>query len=536
MKTLHKVGLVTLALSSALANAASLNIDSASDWGNGHVSYPASNTIDGSLDWNSRWAASGSPVNLQLELDSVQTVSEVGISWGKGSAQTHTFEIWARAATSGDWTKVYDGVSSGTTSSIEVYQIDQIDAQQVRVKTFENSAGDDWTNIKEVELYGSGGSEADGELFPSTAFDDGTSHASYPPSKAIDGSTAWSSRWAAEAGGDAVNLTLQLDQTQDVKEVSVAWGQGDSRTHTFEIYARPGTSGDWTKVYSGVSSGDSTDLEVYDVTDISAQQVRVKARSNSAGSDYMNITEVKLYGASSSSGGEEPSTGADIPSIITDGSLFDLEGDDPHPLVDDKTLEFVPLETKYTTSGGGGWRHEYKIKSSERKDMYDTYEEFTATYKMDLSNGAKTIVAQTHGSTISTLMKLFVADSSESGFGDSVANNGIFDVYVRLRGTDGDEVKESLCTIESGDSFTASYVNNYGTVTVSACGNSLTLKVEDDADTYFKFGNYMQSQDPYTREECGTRGDSDSWAECFEDLGITTSKATVTDVSYSSNH
>ncbi|WP_232824674.1 discoidin domain-containing protein [Algibacillus agarilyticus] len=531
MRITKALGFAALALTTNYAHANTLNIDSATDWGNGHASYPASNTIDGSLAWASRWAASGSPVNLQLNLDSVQNVTEVGISWGKGGDQTHTFEIWARAATSGDWTKVYDSVSTGSTSSIEVYDIDDIQAQQVRVKTFSNSAGSNWTNIKEVELYGSGGNDADGELSVSRAFDDGTGHANYPASKAIDDNTAWSSRWAAEAGGSAVNLTLELDEAKEVKDVAVAWGQGNSRTHTFEIYARPSTSGAWTKVHDSVSSGNSTSLEVYDVTDTTARQVRIKAQSNSAGSDWMNITEVKLYGAD-----DDVGSGNDIPSIITDGSLFDLEGDNPHPLVNSKTLAFVPLETKYTTSGGGGWRHEYKIKTSERKAMYSTYETFSATYKMDLSNGAKTIVAQTHGSTISTLMKVYVADSSESGFIDSVANNGIFDVYVRLRGTDGNEVKTALGTITSGGSFDLSMVNNYGTMTITAFGVSAQLKVENDEATYLKFGNYMQSQDPVTREECGTRGDSDSWAECFEEFGITTSKATVTDVSYTSNH
>ncbi|KMT66817.1 discoidin domain-containing protein [Catenovulum maritimum] len=532
MKVTKTLSLALLALAvTNVSHANTLQIDSAEDWGNGHASYPASNAIDGSLAWASRWAASGSPVNLQLNLDSVQTVTEVGVSWGNGGDQTHTFEIWARAATSGAWTKVYDSVSTGSSASIEVYDIDDIDAQQVRIKTFENSSGSTWTNIKEVELYGTGGNSADGELAVDTAFDDGTSHSSYPASKAIDNNTDWTSRWAAEAGGDAVNLTLQLDEAKEVKEVGIAWGQGDSRTHTFEIYARPGTSGTWTKIHDAVSTGNTTAIEKYDVTDINARQVRVKAQSNSAGSNWMNVTEVKLYGAESSGGNN-----SDIPSIITDGSLFDLEGDNPHPLVNSKTLEFVPLTTKYTTSGGGGWRHEYKIKTSKRKDMYDTYETFSATYKMDLSNGAKTIVAQTHGSTVSTLMKVFVADSSESGFIDSVANNGIFDVYVRLRGTNGTEQKWALGTITSGGSFDLSMVNNYGTVTISAFGQTAMLKVQDDAATYFKFGNYMQSQDPYTREECGTRGDSDSWAECFEEFGITTSKATLTNVSYSSNH
>lgn len=315
MNTIHKVSLLALALSASYVNAATLTIDSASDWGNGASSYPAENTIDGSLSWASRWAASGSPVNLQLDLGTVQNVTEVGVSWGRGGERTFTFEIWAREGTSGDWTKVYDDISSGSTSSIEVYDIDDIDARQVRVKTFENSAGTDWTDIKEVEVYGSTSSgSSDGELSISTAFDDGTSHSSYPPENAIDNDTAWSSRWAAENGGDAVNLTTQLDASSDITEVGVAWGQGTSRTHTFEIYARPGTSGSWTKIYDSVSSGESNDIEVYDVTDISAQQVRIKAQSNSAGSDYMNITEVKLYGeGSSDDGGGEETTTPEVP-------------------------------------------------------------------------------------------------------------------------------------------------------------------------------------------------------------------------------
>ncbi|WP_111978566.1 polysaccharide lyase family 7 protein [Algibacillus agarilyticus] len=294
MKIFKTLGLATLALSSSFAHGVTLNINEALDWGNSHASYPASKTIDGSLSWSSRWAASGSPVNLQLNLDSVQTVTEVGISWGRGGGRTFEFEIWARAATSGAWTKVYDDVSTGTTSSIEVYDITNIDAQQIRVKTFSNSAGTDWTDIKEVEIYGNSPGNATGnELNINTAFDDGTGHGSYPAINTIDDSTAWSSRWAAS--GSPVNLTIQLDQVETVTDLGIAWGQGDSRSHTFEVYARPGTSGAWTKVFDDVSSGNTAGIEMFDVTDIDAQQVRIKTFSNSAGSTWTNITEVKVY-------------------------------------------------------------------------------------------------------------------------------------------------------------------------------------------------------------------------------------------------
>lgn len=144
-----------LLASSSIAHGASLQIISASDWGGSHSSYPATKAIDGNTNWSSRWAASGSPVNLQLDLNGIQQVSALGIAWGKGKEQQHEFEVWARQATSGSWTKVYDGMSSGSSASIEYVDVNDIDARQVRIKTFSNTANSSWTNIKEVEVYSS---------------------------------------------------------------------------------------------------------------------------------------------------------------------------------------------------------------------------------------------------------------------------------------------------------------------------------------------------------------------------------------------
>lgn len=373
----------------------------------------------------------------------------------------------------------------------------------------------------------SGNGEDSGKLVVDAAFDDGSSHANYPASNAIDGSTNWASRWAAD--GSPVNLTVQLEEVSQVSEVGIAWGRGDSRGYTFEIYARPDTDGSWSKIYDAVSSGSNAGIEVFDVTDIDAQQIRVKTFDNTAGTSWTNITEVEVYGAggSSNTGG-----GSAIPSNITDGSILDLEGADPHPLVNSTTLEFVPLEAQHVTPNGNGWRHEYKVKSDLRVAMSATYEVFEADIKVDMSDAGKTIVAQHHASDTGTIMKLYVSDSSESGFDDSVAGNGVFDVYVRLRNTDGIEEKYALGTIRSGDTFDLKVVNDYGYVTVYGMGRVFGIPVEDDSASYFKFGNYLQSQNTYTRVDCGEHGDSDSFAQCFADMGITESTVTMTNVSY----
>ena len=105
-------------------------------------------------------------------------------------------------------------------------------------------------------------------------------------------------------------------------------------------------------------------------------------------------------------------------------------------------------------------------------------------------------------------------------------------MYVRLRNTSVNEEKFALGTITSGESFNLRVVNNYGDVDVSALGNSFGIPVEDDSESYFKFGNYLQSQDPNTLDKCGEAGNSNSFKNCFEDLGITQSKVTMTNVTY----
>jgi len=189
-----------------------LSINTAFDDGSGHGSYPATNVIDGNTDFASRWAGSGSPVNLTVQLNETTDISSVGVAWGRGDSRAYTFEIYARPGTNGSWTKVYDDVSSGTTADIEVFDIDDIAAQQIRIKTFSNTANTTWTNITEVEVYGGG------SVTPPTT--NPTLDPSAPPSDNFD-----LSRWY---------LSIQTDDNGDgkadsIKEDELNAGFEDSR-------------------------------------------------------------------------------------------------------------------------------------------------------------------------------------------------------------------------------------------------------------------------------------------------------------------
>ena len=336
-------------------------------------------------------------------------------------------------------------------------------------------------------------------------------------------------------------MQLFSSKREKNREMNGAFYKGDQRQAIFDVLVSNSSNSGWSTVFSGVQPSLTSAQQSIDVTNTTGRYVRIVGYGNSSNT-WNSLTEVDI-----NTGGNvtptptptptptvtpTPTNGSAIPSKITDGSLFDLEGSSPHPLINSSTLSFVPLQAQVTTSNGNGWRHEYKIKSSLRVAMADTYELFKATIKVDMSTGGKTIVAQHHASDTGTIMKLYVSDSSESGFDDSTASNGIFDVYVRIRNTSGVEEKKPLGTIRSGDSFSFEVINNYGTVTVSAFGKNLTTEVEDSSESYLKFGNYLQSQYPQGSVDCGNSGDSDSFAECYRDIGITKSTVTMTNVSY----
>lgn len=383
------------------------------------------------------------------------------------------------------------------------------------------------------------------------AYDEGLNDG-HTPDLAVDGEVAdVESRWSAD--GDGRWIILDIGGIGTVTELATAWYKADERTAFFDVE----TSEDgetWTTVIMGAESQGDTTLHASGLGKVTARYVRITGHGNS-NNMWNSLLEVEIetcgdvvLGAvavvpptvtplpTPSPAPSPTASNSEIPSIITDGSLWDLEGANPHPLVDAQTLVFLPLEAQHTTPNGNGWRHEYKIKKSLRVAMTDTYEEFEATVKVEMTDGGKTIVTQYHAGGLGTIMKVYVSDTSESGFFDSQPANGLFDVYVRLRGTAGIEQKFALGTIESGDSFSLRVVNNYGFVSVEAFGAVAEMEVQDDPASYLKFGNYLQSQAPLGNVKCGEPGNSDSFAECYEELGITVAKVTMTDVRYTRNN
>ncbi|WP_082616077.1 GDSL-type esterase/lipase family protein [Massilia sp. Root418] len=210
------------------------------------------------------------------------------------------------------------------------------------------------------------------------------------------------------------------------------------------------------------------------------------------------------------------------------GALFEAEGEAPFPSPYAGTLTFSALKAKYVSGNGHGYRHELKTVARYRQTVAATREHFSASVTPTLPAGAKTIVAQYHAEGLDTLVKVYVQDTADPGGIDGRADNGVFDVLARLKGTDGKEVTTALGTVRSGERFGLDIRFDGGsaivaatTATHGAIDTGRTPIKADSGKIYFKFGDYLQARDPATQAHTSS---SAKWDEYFRQKGIGSSE------------
>ncbi len=258
----------------------------------------------------------------------------------------------------------------------------------------------------------------------------------------------------------------------------------------------------------------------------------------------------------------EPIDGPFNPAIWDSSEAGDyLESTDP------VVMSFDGMEQFTATPNGSGPRDELKTPEDFRVGSDETYEAFSADITFNLDVGTKLIAHQIHGDD-PTLVKLYVQDSSSLGIFkgegesdwslddypilDGVANNGVFDVYVRVRipgFVSGDDIANeeifALGTIESGDTIRYEFVNDFGVVTVnSEVGSNtegFTYDIHDTPAAYMKFGSYVQAQDAatgcnYDDDDIGIVDCTDwagpfaTWEDFFSAANISTAEVVFTNV------
>jgi hypothetical protein len=207
--------------------------------------------------------------------------------------------------------------------------------------------------------------------------------------------------------------------------------------------------------------------------------------------------------------------------------LFDVEGKPPYAAPYDGTLHFSALDSKYDSGHGHGYRNELKVAGKLRRSAAQTREHFAARVTPQLPDGAKTIVAQYHVEGLDTIVKVYVQDTADRQGLDGKAGNGVFDILVRMLGTDGREAGTALGTVRSGQPFDLDIRFAAGDATVTVAGpdgvrrEAHTRIKPDDRAIYFKFGDYLQALDPDTGKHTTS---STQWDRYYAANRITASR------------
>ncbi|MBU2677465.1 MAG: polysaccharide lyase family 7 protein [Gammaproteobacteria bacterium] len=115
------------------------------------------------------------------------------------------------------------------------------------------------------------------------ATDNGLSNAGNGPDMAIDDNLDPASRW--ESPGDPMTITFDLGARYLVREVGIAWFQGDQRVASFSVFASEDGVTFESLLADQQSSGETMSFERYDVPDTPAQYIRIEGNGNSLNPD-----------------------------------------------------------------------------------------------------------------------------------------------------------------------------------------------------------------------------------------------------------
>lgn len=256
------------------------------------------------------------------------------------------------------------------------------------------------------------------------------------PASAVDSDVT--TRWSGS--GDGAYITFDLGAPHTVEYLKIAWHRGNERTALFDVLAADTTTGPWTTLLTGKTSGGiSTDLERVDFTDTNAQYLRIVGHGNSAGDGWNSILEVQVFGTAiaraaapvfSPAGDVYPNGTTVTMTTTTSGAeiRYTMDGSTPTstngivysaplPIVATATLKAVAIKNgiadsasasaTYTvaSSGGGGGNLDSTLPPSGNFEL--------SQWKLTIPNGADVSVATVNSGY--TLADAFYTDPLTGG-------------------------------------------------------------------------------------------------------------------------
>lgn len=212
---------------------------------------PASAAVDGQL--NTWWAGSGLGTSLTLDLGSAKQVTQVRIAFHVGDERIYNFEIQSSNDGQG-YTSAGTFQSTGTTRGFETFEV-TAPGRYLRIVGAGNS-GDRRNAYCEVQVFATSSLV---QLTPLAVLAT-PADPNAPASRAVDGDL--NTEWAG--AGVGAQLTFDLGRTKSIKQVRIAFYNGNARVYGFQIQtSRDGQT--YTSAGSFQSSGTTSLFESFSV-------------------------------------------------------------------------------------------------------------------------------------------------------------------------------------------------------------------------------------------------------------------------------
>jgi hypothetical protein len=261
-------------------------------------SFPASAVLD--LNPQTLWSTYGMGAWLQLDLGKVKTVCGLDIAWYKGNQRNVNFII-SVSKDGSTYKNVFDSKSSGTTTSFERYDLQDVDARYVKITVNGNTQNNYATiadlrvntagleNINPVEQPNVSSGSADQCTKAKISKVTASGHYKNDvTSNAIDNNPQ--TRWSNQKNPSSI--TLDLGNSKTVCNLDIQWYKGDARVYGFVISISKDNK-KFKDVLKTKSSGSSSNPESYDFSDVSARYVRITVNGNTQNT-FASIEEINV--------------------------------------------------------------------------------------------------------------------------------------------------------------------------------------------------------------------------------------------------
>lgn len=164
-------------------------------------------------------------------------------------------------------------------------------------------------------------------------------------------------RWSVF--GDNQSVQYDLGQADSIQKIKIAWYRGDERIASFDIYtSKNGT--DWTKLFSGKSSGTNIGFEPYVVDTTIARYVKIVCHGTTLHM-WNAISEVEIRGHEINSSPDPQPIVTKLPVYAVIGSADEDKVD--HLIDGDKTTRWAATgDTNFVAADLGGLDYVQQLK------------------------------------------------------------------------------------------------------------------------------------------------------------------------------